>query len=189
MIENMNQNMQPLVGTIEAKDEFAVAPPGHSLTQDNTRWAWGNPPVDVDPEVVLDKAISSLKNKRTKDEMLKLLLGGVSIETMVEGYILQGFHDGRFTPDVGLLIKPALAVVMAGMAEEENIPYRMFENRDAEQEGKMSDESFFRMIKTNNPRMFEFIKENINESIREGDRPLEDNFLNMQPTITEEEEK
>ena len=137
---------------------------------------------------MLDKAITSLKNKRTKDEMLKLLLGGVSIETMVEGYILQGFHDGRFTPDVGLLIKPALAIVMAGMAEEESIPYRMFENRDAEQEGKMSDESFFRMIKTNNPRMFEFIKENINESIREGDRPLEDNFLNMQPTITEEEE-
>lgn len=188
-MEEMNKEMLPLVGSVEAKDEFAVAPPGHSLTQDNTRWAWGNPPIDVDPEIVLDKAITSLKNKRTKDEMLKLLLGGVSIETMVEGYILQGFHDGRFTPDVGLLIKPALAVVMAGMAEEESIPYRMFENRDAEQEGKMSDESFFRMIKTNNPRMFEFIKENINESIREGDRPLEDNFLNMQPTITEEEEQ
>ena len=45
-----------------------------------------------------------------------------------------------------------------------------------------------RMIKTNNPRMFEFIKENINESIREGDRCLEENFLNMQPTVTEEEE-
>ena len=118
--------------------------------------------------------------------MLKLLLGGVSIETMVEGYILQGFHEGRFSPDVGLLIKAPLSVVMAGMAEAENIPYRMFENRDAEEEGKMSDESFFKMIKTNNPRMFEFIKENINESIREGDRPLEENFLNMQPTVTEE---
>ena len=188
-MEEMNESMQPMAGTIEAKDEFAVAPPGHSLTQDNTRWAWGNPPIDVDPEGVLDKAISTLKNKRTKDEMLKLLLGGVSIETMIEGYILQGFHEGRFTPDVGLLIKPPLAIVMAGMAEEENIPYRMFENRDAEQEGKMSDESFFSMIKANNPRMFEFIKENINEAIREGNKPLEDNFLNMQPTITEEEEK
>ena len=92
--------------------------------------------------------------------MLKLLLGGVSIETMVEGYILQGFHEGRFSPDVGLLIKAPLSVVMAGMAEAENIPYRMFENRDAEEEGKMSYESFFKMIKTNNPRMFEFIKEN-----------------------------
>ena len=75
-------DIKPPVGSIEAKDNFAPAPPGHSLTQDNTRWAWGNPPVDVDPEIVLDKAISSLKNKRTKDEMLKLLLGGVSIETM-----------------------------------------------------------------------------------------------------------
>ena len=33
---------------------------------------------------------------------------------------------------------------MAGMAEAENIPYRMFENRDEEEEGKMSDESFFK---------------------------------------------
>lgn len=188
-MEEMNQDMQPMVGTIEAKDDFAVAPPGHSLTVDNTKWAWGNPPVDVDPEVVLTKAINSLKKKRTKDEMLKLLLGGVSIETMVEGYILQGFHDGKFSPDVGLLIKAPLSVVMAGMAEAENIPYRMFENRDAEEEGKMSDESFFKMIKTNNPRMFEYIRENINEAIREGDQPLEENFLNMQPTVTEEEEQ
>ena len=65
----------------------------------------------------------------------------------------------------------------------------MFENKDAEEEGKMSDESFFDMIRKNNPRMFEFIRENVNEAIREGDTPLEENFLNMQPTATEEEEK
>ena len=119
--------------------------------------------------------------------MTKLLLTGVSVETMVEGYILQGFHEGRFTPDVGLLIKPALATVIAGMAEEDRIPYRMFENKDAGEEGKMDDKTFFRMLKRNNPSMFSFIKENINETIREGNKPPEENFLNAELTTEEEE--
>ena len=116
------------------------------------------------------------------------MLGGVSIEVMIEGYILQGIHDRRFTPDVGLLIKPPLAIVMANMAEEEGIPYRMFENRNAGQRNKMDDKKFFSLIKRNNPRMFEFIQENINEAIRAGDQPVEENFLNMQPQAKETEE-
>ena len=70
-MEEMNQDMQPMVGTVEAKDDFAVAPPGHSLTVDNTKWAWGNPPVDVDPEVVLTKAINSLKTKKIEVKSLQ----------------------------------------------------------------------------------------------------------------------
>ena len=158
-MEMMNDQEPPARGSIQAKDPFSKAPPEYSLTRINSQWNWGKPPLDVDPEVVLDKAIRSLNKPSVKEEMLKLMLGGVSIEVMIEGYILQGFHEGRFTPDVGLLIKPPLAIVMANMAEEEGIPYRMFE----------------------------FIQENINEAIRSGDQPVEENFLNMQPTATEEE--
>ena len=180
------------VGSIEAKDDFAIAPPGHSLTQDNSKWAWGRPPQDVDPEIVLEKAIRGLKNKKTQQEMQKLLFAGVSVETMVEGYILQGFQEGKFTPDVGLLIKAPLAIVIADMAERNSIPYRMFENNDAGQEGVMDDRTFFRMIKTNNPRMFEYIRESVNQAIRQGNEPLpedEENFLNMNPPTEEIEEE
>ena len=74
------------------------------------------------------------------------------------------------------------------MAEEEGIPYRMFENQNAGEENTMDDRTFLRMIKKNNPRMFEFIKENINESIREGERPPEENFLNAQLKTEEDEQ-
>ena len=77
---------------------------------------------------------------------------------------------------------------MANMAEEAGIPYRMFENKDAGQRDTMSDQKFFSLIKRNNPRMFEFIQENINQAIREGERPVEENFLNMQPQAKETEE-
>jgi len=175
-------DMEAPVGSIEAKDPFAVAPPGHSLTQDNSRWAWGKPPQITDPEEALEVAISSLQRPKVRDEMFKLLYTGVSIEVMVEGYVLQAFHDGKFMPDVGLLIQPPLGMYIAHMAEEAGIPYRLFENEDAGTEGQMDDKTFFSMMKENNPRMFEFIRENVNESIREGNmpsEPQEENFMTM----------
>jgi len=175
-------DMQAPVGSIEAKDPFAVAPPGHSLTQDNSRWAWGKPPQITDPEEALEVAISSLQRPKVRDEMFKLLYTGVSVEVMVEGYVLQAFHDGKFMPDVGLLIQPPLGMYIAHMAEEAGIPYRLFENEDAGTEGQMDDKTFFSMMKQNNPRMFEFIRENVNESIREGNMPSEpeeQNFMTM----------
>jgi len=175
-------DMEAPVGSIEAKDPFAVAPPGHSLTQDNSRWAWGKPPQITDPEEALEVAIASLQRPKVRDEMFKLLYTGVSVEVMVEGYVLQAFHDGKFMPDVGMLIQPPLGMYIAHMAEEAGIPYRLFENEDAGTEGQMDDQTFFSMMKENNPRMFEFIRENVNESIRQGNMPSEpeeQNFMTM----------
>jgi hypothetical protein len=68
------------------------------------------------------------------------------------------------------------------MAEENDIPYRLFENSDALTEGEMDDETFFAMMKENNPAMFGYIAEQINESIRKGNAPRppqEENFMTM----------
>jgi len=186
--------MEAPVGSIEAKDPFAVAPPGHSLTEDNSKWAWGKPPQIVDPEQALEGAIASLQRPKVRDEMFKLLYTGVSVEVMVEGYVLQAFHDGKFMPDVGMLIRPPLGMYIAHMAEEAGIPYRLFENEDAGTEGQMDDKTFFTMMKDNNPRMFEFIRENVNESIRQGNmpsEPTEENFMTMEmpPEEVETEEE
>ena len=115
--------------------------------------------------------------------MMKLLTVGISVEVLVEGFLLQGFQEGKFTPDVAVLIKPVLGLMIADMAEDMNIPFRMFENDDACDEGKMDDPTFFRMMKENNPRMFEFVREKVNEQIRKGAAPKEvseANFLNME---------
>lgn len=172
----------PPKGSIEAKDPFAVAPPGHSLTEDNSKWAWGKPPKYADPDIVMDRAIESLKQPSIKEEMMKLLIVGASVEVLVEGYIMQGFQEGRFNPDIGLLIKGPLSLYIANMAEEAGIPYRLFENSDALEQGKMNDETFFRMMQDNNPEMFNFVRETINAGIRKGysnQPPEEDNFMSM----------
>lgn len=170
-------------GSVESIDPFAYAPPGHSLTQDNSRWPWGKPPRDVDPEAALIRALDGLDKPSVREEMMKLLTVGISVEVLVEGFLLQGFQEGKFTPDVAVLIKPVLGLMIADMAEDMNIPFRMFENDDAFDEGKMDDPTFFRMMKENNPRMFEFVREKVNEQIRKGAAPKEvseANFLNME---------
>ena len=184
----VNENA-PQVGSIEAKDEFGMAPAGYGLTLDNERWPWGQPPQIVDPEQAMEQAISTLEVKKTKRELLKLLAVGASIEALVEGYILQQFQNGIFTPDVGLLIKGPLAMYMANMAEETNTPYRFFENDAELDEGVMDEETFFTMMKDNNPAMFEFIREKVNEDIRKGYAPKPpepENFLNAQAAPEEE---
>ena len=171
-------DMKEPIGSIEAKDDFAPAPPGHSLTEDNSKWAWGKPQQVIDPEVALEQAINSIKEPKVQLEMVKLLMVGASVEMMVEGYLLQAFHEGRFGPDVGLLIKAPLSFYIASIAEEGNIPYRFFENDDALEKGTMDDEMFLSMMKRNNPTMFNFVREQINKGIREGNAPQPENFLN-----------
>ena len=176
------------VGSVEAKDDFAMAPPGYGLTSDNQRWPWGPPPKDSDPSVVLDKAIAAVSETAAKREMFKLLTVGVSVEVIVEGYIFQGFSDGKFSPDVGLLIKGPLGIAIAGMADKEGIPYRLFENDDQLERNEMDDETFFRMMKKNNPTMFAYISEQINEGLREGyapQEPEEENFMTIKKQTKE----
>ena len=183
----LDANMAP-VGSVEAKDDFAMAPPGYGLISDNQRWPWGQPPKDSDPSVVLDKAIAAVSETAAKREMFKLLTVGVSGEVIVEGYIFQGFSDGKFSPDVGLLIKGPLGIAIAGMADKEGIPYRLFENDDQLERNEMDDETFFRMMKKNNPTMFAYISEQINEGLREGyapQEPEEENFMTIKKQTKE----
>ena len=167
-------------------DDFNTAPPGHSLTEDNSKWPWGRPPEMADPDDALDALVDRLTEPRRKKEMMKLLMVGVSVEVIVEGMLFQGFRDGYYTPDVGLLLKGPLAIVISDMAEEEKIPYRLFENDDTMTEGEMDDETFARMMKENNPQMFNYVRENLNAAIRAGNAPQEPSFMNMRRDEGEE---
>ena len=70
-----------------------------------------------------------------------------------------------------MLIKAPLAFYIASIAEESNVPYRFFENKDALDQGTMDDATLIEMMQQNNPSMFNFIREKINQDIREGSKP------------------
>ena len=168
MMKIESQDTIPEEGTVDAIDPFASAPPGYSLTKDNANYPWESPAEIADPEEALDDAIDFLESPRNQKEMFKLLTAGISIEVMVEGYVMEGFQTGKFSADTGTLIKTPLALYMANLAEENNIAYRFFERDNPIEEGGMSDRDFFELLKINNPRMFEKLKEDVAFQLREG---------------------
>jgi len=149
-------------------DMMAAPPPGHSLTQDNTNQPWGNPPKHATPEAAMQKAIDSLDEPTTKENLMNLLLAGVSVESLIEGFIYAGFEKGTFSLDVGVMMKGPLALYMAGMAEKSGVPYRFFENDNALEENKLENKEIFKIMKKNNPSMFNFMREELNKAIRTG---------------------
>ena len=156
-------------GSVEAIDPFAKAPPGISLTVYNKKWQWGNPPQETDPRVVLQEATDRLDDPRFREDLMKLLMAGVSIEHIVESWVTEGFQNGKFTLDTGLLVKGSLGVYIAYVAEQEDIPYRMFEKDDGGQDDeRVDDESLFELMRINNPNMFAVIREGLNKTLREG---------------------
>ena len=156
-------------GSIEARDPFAAAPPGISLTSENQHWPWGNPPKDVDVDSILDTATAKIDTDDIfRDEMFKLLIAGISVEHMVEAWVMNGFETGEFTLDAGLLAKGPLAVYIAYTAEQHGVPYRMFEQDDPTAEDRMDNKEYLRLLKTNNPKMFSTIREELNKTIRQG---------------------
>ena len=156
-------------GAIESRDPFASAPPGISLTVENENWPWGNPPREVDVDVIIEEATARIdEDEQFRGEMMKLLIAGISVEHMVEAWLMNGFEQGEFSLDAGLLAKGPLAVYVAYTAEQEGIPYRMFEQDDPFAEDKIDDREYMQLMKDNNPRMFAAMREQINKALRTG---------------------
>jgi len=160
--------------------------PGFGMTQPKGKWAWENPPQFSDPNDAIDAIVEKFDEDTTKANLEKLLLAGISVEEIINITVMNGFTEGKFNPDVAELIKPALAVKLLTMAQEKDIPVRMFV--DDVDSGEMEDEQLFRIMQERNPTMFKELSEKINEQIRMGTQPApepkpspvtENSFLNM----------
>ena len=80
-MDNIQTQTNVRSGSIEAKDPFAQSIPGTSLTSENKKWAWGNPPENSDPDVVLQEATDrfekddgGMNKDRIDDESLFTLM-------------------------------------------------------------------------------------------------------------------
>lgn len=156
-------------GSIESDDPFRAAPPGISLTSDNSKWPWGNPPEEVDVKVILEQATGRLDDDPIfRDEMFKLLVAGISVESIVETWVINNFESGKFSLDAGLLAKGPLAMYIGYLAEENGVPYKMFERDDPLDGQRMNDTDYFNLLKQNNPNLFSQLREKVNEAVRMG---------------------
>ena len=139
------------------------APPGHSLTGEQGKWAWEQPPRFSDPNDAIDFITNKLEQTIPKEDMLKMMTAGITVEEIVNQIGFKGFMEGSFTPDVAELIKPALAMFLMKMSIDQGFVPQLF--IEQEQEPEVSDERFLSIMQERNPEMFQAVEEKVNEGV------------------------
>lgn len=144
-----------------------AVPPGNSLTDPPGKWVWEKPAQFPNPDDAIDHTIEMIENGTAREDMIKMMFAGITVEEIVEQITFKGFMAGAITPDVAELIKPALGVFLVNMALEEGFEPQMFVDQ-GEVSGQVSDEDLFTIMKQRNPQMFSTVLENLSEMHRMG---------------------
>ena len=150
------RNRAPRDGSTQATSPFNRAVPGFSLTQQPGKWAWEKPPKMTNPGEVVDSLIDSLEEPDARDELLNMLTVGVSVEEMVNILAVHGVAKGTFSVDVAEIIKGPLAFYMLGLADEYNIPVKLFgdEEKQRQKRREMPHNQLLNMMKRRNPDLY-----------------------------------
>jgi len=167
--------------SLNATDAFDHPIPGQSLTEEPGSRAYEKPPQIVD----VDEAVAYVVNKVEtsnggKEELLKQMMGGMPIESIVNTIAFAGFTDGQWTPDVAEMIKLPISAYFMMMAQEENIPAIMFNKGPSEDQG-MSDDAVMLHMKENNPKAFAHLQQQAAMPPVDERQMVPEGFLAMPP--------
>jgi len=138
-------------------DPFNRAVPGYSLTQEPGTWPWEKPPKMTHPAEVVDSIIDRFEEPDTQEELLNMMISGISIEELVNVFAIHGIDRGMYTPDVAEIIKGPLSYYLLGLAAENNVPVKFFGNEEEYRKRKrgMSESQLLSVMKRRNPEAYE----------------------------------
>ena len=147
------------------------APPGHSLTGPQGRWAWDRPPQITNPDDAIDFIIEKLETGGGKDSLIKMMLAGITVEELVSQVAFKGFMAGMFTPDVAELIKPAIGIYLIGAAEDVGVDAVVFNSPPESLVEDVEDDTVFNIMRERNPQLYGDMVEELNRQQRMSSRP------------------
>ena len=100
---------------------FNQAVPGESMANELGKYPFDNPPLIVSPVEALQYIIDGYLSSNTSDEILKLIIAGITLESLVNMFVKTGFMEGNFTVDVAEIIKPALLLYLLAEARDAGV--------------------------------------------------------------------
>lgn len=96
---------------------FDAPVPGQSLTDEPGNYPWEHPPKHTN----INEAAESIFRKITEEDaamnMLAMLKSGVPVEAIVRILIFAGFTEGKWNPDLGILLAPIVMSMIVGIAK------------------------------------------------------------------------
>lgn len=174
--------LKPRRPTITPESRFSKAPPGYSLTGTPGIYPWENPPEHTTAPEAVDAIIDNLEKPQVQEMYVQLLAAGVSIEELVGTMVRVGFMEGKFTVDVGELIKAPLAFYLMGLAADANIPANVFTTPDGmpRKNYGMRDAQILNTMRKRNPEFAQFITKEHPERLRQERAMMQERAQRMQ---------
>ena len=133
-------------------DPFDAPTPGASLTNDpQNPYPWETPPDFTNQESALKNIFTNITEEENHEKLLNTLRDGVDIESIVQVLLFKGFQDGKWSPDLMLmLIEPMVYIVMwladkAGIEAQISADGDDWEDEEANQGREMMREDIQRM--------------------------------------------
>ena len=108
--------------------------PGQSLVNDPSQpYAWEQPPEFANPKDALDYMVGTIFQPEAMKEIVQALANGAAVADIAMVMLYTKFTEGKFNPDVLMLLaEPVMYVVMA-IGEEANIKYNIEDSNDLDQ--------------------------------------------------------
>ena len=105
--------------------------PGASLTRDpDDRLPFEQPPKFTDRNDALEYHFELFTEEDNYAGIMEALESGVSIMEVVQVFLMQGFRDGLYNPDMMLMLAEPLAYMVAALAERAEVEFTIMNDPD-----------------------------------------------------------
>ena len=102
---------------VDIAAQFGGPIPGQSLTKEPGAAPWEKPPQFVDIDDAMQFVFERVTEPRAAHKLLALMEAGVPVTSIVETILKTGFMEGKWTPDLMLLMIKPLAAVLIKIAQ------------------------------------------------------------------------
>jgi hypothetical protein len=104
---------------------FDAPVPGESLTTEPGNSPWERPPQFVNPSDAVEFIWKQLSKPANMYNALTLMKQGVPIEAIAKVLLFTGFSEGKWTPDVAMLIAKPVIAILAGLCKAAEIKTKL----------------------------------------------------------------
>lgn len=132
---------------------FDAPVPGQSLTETPGNAKWEHPPQFVRPDKALDMIYDNLTKPKTVKQLIMMYKNDVPVEAIARTVLFAGFQEGKWTPDLAMLIAKPVAAMLAAIGKRAGIDNLKIKIKRSEEE--------------ENP-IIPFVKQAVVNELREG---------------------
>jgi hypothetical protein len=106
---------------VREQNPFDTPVPGQSLTDTPGNYPWEHSPQFATVEDASHSIWNGMHKEETMEKILVLLDAGLTVEEIVKVIVFAGFVEGKFNPDVGLLLVPIVSDMVVAMGKKAGI--------------------------------------------------------------------